>query len=401
MLRNRRAGLAFIFVTILIDVLGFGIVIPVLPKLVASMAGPDPQKGDQVYGLFLAVFGLMQFLCAPVLGNLSDKYGRRSVLLVSLAFGGLDYILQATAPNLNWLFFGRVVAGITAANFTAATSYIADISAAEDRAKNFGLIGAAFGAGFIVGPAIGGLIGQLGPRVPFWAAAILTGVNWLYGFFVLPESLDEEHRRPFDWKRGNPIGSLKLLGREAWILALGVAITFLALGQQAPPSVWVLYTTQRFHWSERDNGISLAFIGFFSIAVQGGLIRVLSPRLGEWGLFAFGIVFNVIGFFALGLASRGWMMYPAMAVWSLGFVSGSAVQSLVSKAYGPTEQGAVQGALTSIQSLTGVIGPILMTGTFAFFTTAGHVIFGAPFYLGALLAALAGASAVYAARKNQ
>lgn len=395
---RNRASVAFILITIFIDVLGFGVVIPVLPKLVAHLASPNPQVGDQVYGWFLAVYGLMQFVFAPVLGNLSDRYGRRSVILVSLAFAAVDYVLQAAAPTIGWLFLGRVIAGVTGANFTAATAYIADVTPPEDRAKSFALIGAAFGVGFIVGPAIGGLVGQYGARLPFWTAAILTSCNWLYGCFVLPESLTPENRRQFDWRRANPIGSLQLLARQRWILALAGASAFMNLAGQAPPSVWVLYTTQRFQWTARENGLTLAFTGFASIAVQGGLVRVLMNRLQEWRMLVFGIFFSAVGFLCLGLAWKGWMMYPAIAVWSLSFVSGSAIQSLISQAFGPDEQGASQSAFTSIASLTGVIGPPILTAVFAFFTLPSHVVFGAPFFLGAVFALSAGVCVAYAVR---
>lgn len=386
----RRAGMAFIFVTILIDVIGFGLVIPVLPSLVNGLAGGD--AGPRAYGWLLASYGLMQFIFAPVLGNLSDRFGRRPVLLVSLVFAGLDYILQALAPSLGWLFFGRIIAGVTGASFTAATAYIADVSPPEKRAQNFGMIGAAFGLGFIIGPALGGILGEIGPRVPFWAAAGMALLNFLYGLFVLPESLAPELRRPFRLRNANPIGTLAILGRHQWVLILSLSAGLLWLAQQVPPSTWVLYTTYKFRWSELDNGLAMAVLGLCAMGVQVGVIRFLGPRIGDWGMVAVGFVFNVIGFVAIGFATTGWMMVVALMVWTLCFVGGPAMQSLISKQYGPDEQGAVQGALTSLQSLASVIGPPVLTGVFAHFTRPGAApIPGAPFFLGALLTVVAAA----------
>jgi DHA1 family tetracycline resistance protein-like MFS transporter len=379
--------MAFIFITILIDVVGFGLVIPVLPNLVKQLAGGTEEHGVRIYGLLLAAYGLMQFLFAPILGNLSDRYGRRPVLLLSLLFTGLDYVVQALAPNISWLFVGRIVAGITGASFTAATAYIADVTPPEKRAQNFGMIGAAFGVGFIIGPALGGLVGHWGPRVPFWAAAVVTGLNCLYGLFVLPESLAMENRRKFTWASVNPFSAFKILARQRWVLGLAGAALTLWVAQQVPPSTWVLYTVHRFHWKEWQNGLSLALTGVCSMIVQMGVIRVLSPRLGDLKMLAFSMIMNVIGFVLLGSSTTGGMMLASMALWSLAFVGGPALQSLVSRQFGPTEQGAVQGALTSLQSLSSVIGPPVLTFVFGYYTRpqAPVQIPGAAFYLGAIL----------------
>lgn len=397
-MKNRpAAGLAFIFITLLIDVLGFGLIIPVLPRLVVSLAHGGTDSGAHLLGLLMAVFGLMQFLFSPILGGLSDRFGRRPVLLLSLLFSGIDYILMALAPTIGWLFVGRVLAGVTGASFTAASAYIADISPPEKRAQNFGIVGAAFGIGFILGPAAGGLLGALSPRAPFWAAAALSLVNGLYGLFVLPESLAPENRRPFTARSANPISGLGILARHRWVLIMTASLCLLALAQQALQSTWVLYTNFRFHWSELDNGLSLALVGLTSGLVQVLLVKTLVDRLGERRAILWGLGFNIVGFAGFALATRGWMMLPVILLWSLSGVAGPTTQSLVSKQYGADEQGAVQGALASIQSLMGVVGPILATGIFGYFisSAAPFPLPGAPFFLGAFL--VAGAS-VLAAR---
>jgi DHA1 family tetracycline resistance protein-like MFS transporter len=388
--KNRHtAGLSFIFVTLLIDVLGFGLIIPVLPKLVTSMAGGGPNAGAHVFGLLLSVFGLMQFLFSPILGGLSDRFGRRPILLLSLLVSGVDYVLMALSPSIAWLFVGRVLAGITGASFTAASAYIADISPPEKRAQNFGIIGAAFGLGFILGPAAGGLLGAVSPRAPFWAAAALSLLNALYGLFVLPESLTPEHRRAFTWKSANPIGGLGILFRHRWVLIMAASITLLALAQQSLQSTWVLYTTFRFHWSELDNGLSLALVGLSSGLVQMFLVKVLVGKLGERRAILWALICNIIGFAGFALASRGWMMIPVILFWSLSGVAGPTTQSLISRQYEANEQGAVQGALASVQSLMGVIGPLIATWVFGYFISPAAPILlpGAPFFLGAFLVA--------------
>lgn len=390
-MEQRRAGLGFIFVTLLIDVLGFGLIIPVLPKLVTTLAGGGPSTGAHLFGLLLSSFGLMQFLFAPVLGSLSDRFGRRPVLLLSLFFTGVDYTIMALAPSVGWLFLGRIMAGITGASFTAATAYIADISPPEKRAQNFGLVGGAFGIGFIIGPAAGGVLGMLSPRAPFWAAVALSGLNCLYGLVVLPESLAREDRRTFSLRAANPVGALRVLGRHRWVLNMAGSMALLGLAQQSLQSTWVLYTTYRFHWTELDNGLSLALLGLASIGVQMGVLRALVPRLGEPRTIVFGLLINFAGFLGFAAASRGWMMIAAMLFWSLSFVAGPTTQSLISHAYDSNEQGAVQGALTSLQSLTGIVGPLIATFIFGYFTSraAPLLLPGAPFLLGALLIAAA------------
>lgn len=390
---NRSPALAFIFVTLLIDVLGFGLVIPVFPDLLKQLAPVPGSAAAQaahsatVLGWMSTTFGLMQFLFAPILGGLSDRYGRRPVLLVSLACAALDYILSAMAPNVGWLFVGRVIAGITAASFTSASAYIADVSPPEERSKNFGMIGAAFGAGFILGPALGGLVGGHDPRAPFWMAAGLCGLNFLFGTFVLPESLAAENRRPFDLRRANPFGTFRSLFRARWVVLLVAALTLLYLAQQALQNTWSISTQYRFGWTPGNIGASLAVIGAMSIVVQMGLLRILLPKLGEGKTLLFSLVFQIVGFLGFGLASQSWMMYAFTAVWCLSFVGGPATQGLISTRFGPDEQGMVQGALSSLQSMTSIVGPVIATTTFAFFTSprAPIQLPGAPFLLGAAM----------------
>ena len=385
MRKGRTAALPFIFITLLIDVIGFGLVIPVLPDLVGKLAGGPHDYQARVYGVLLSVFGLMQFLCAPILGNLSDRFGRRPVLLIALLFTGIDYVIQAMAMDIEWLFVGRVVAGITGASFTAATAYIADVSLPEKRAQNFGMIGAVFGLGFIIGPAIGGLLGQFGSRVPFWAAAFASTLNLLYGLLVLPESLAPEHRRAFSAKNLNPFKSLAILGRKKWVLMLAGTASLLWLAQQVPPSSWVLYTEYKFGWDKRANGLSMALLGVATMFVQLWLIRVLSAKYGDKGLLTIGLIFNFVGFILLGSSTTGYMMLGSMVLWTICFVGGPAIMSLISNQFDETEQGAAQGALTAIQSLTGVIGPPIFTFVFGYFTVRSAVkIAGAPFFLGAI-----------------
>ncbi len=386
-MRNRQAGLIFIFITLLIDVLGLGIIIPVLPQLVGDLVGGDLSVAAYYFGWLLAAYAAAQFIFAPIMGSLSDRYGRRPVVLMALFGAGVDYLFMAVAPTLWLLFIGRIIAGIMGASFTVGNAYIADISPPEKRAQNFGLVTAAFGIGFIIGPALGGIIGTLGPRAPFVAAAVLTLVNWLYGFFVLPESLAPENRRPFTWSRAHPVGSLLALGRYPVVLGLTATIVLTSLAGQSLQSTWVLYTTYRFEWTPAQNGISLAVFGAVSIVVQIWLLRLLMPRLGERRAMVIGLICNTAAFFFYGLVSQGWMLYVVMVVTCLAFLTNPAAQGLISRQVGPSEQGAVQGALTSLVALTGIFGPLLATELFARFTRpdASVQIPGIAFYMAAVL----------------
>lgn len=395
-MQSRQAAVPFILVTVLIDMLNIGLIIPVWPKLVTTMYGGDLSEGSTVFGWFIATYALMQFLFAPILGNLSDAYGRRPIILISLLGAGLDNLLMAFAPSLGWLFVGRLVAGITGANIAAANAYIADVTPPEERAKNFGLLGACFGVGFVVGPALGGVLGSFGFRVPFMAAAGLTLLNWLYGCFVLPESHAKENRRPFDWSRANPFGSLSALARYPVVLGLAATITLDRLAHDSLPSTWVLYTTYRFNWTELDNGLSLALVGIMFGIVSGGLTGKLVKLWGERKALIIGLLIGSLSYLGYGLAPRGWMMYAIIVVASVGGIAGPAIQSLITKMVSATEQGAVQGALSSIQSIAAILGPVMATQLFGFFTssTAPVKLPGAAFIAASLLVALGALLAV-------
>ncbi|NLG09569.1 MAG: TCR/Tet family MFS transporter [Deinococcales bacterium] len=385
---RRNAALPFILVTLIIDVLGIGLLIPVLPELVTELAGGDLSSGSAYYGWFIAVYAAMQFLFAPVLGGLSDRFGRRPVLLVSLLGAGLDYLVMALAPNLWILFIGRIVSGITGANITAANAYIADVSAPEERAKNFGLVGAAFGVGFILGPALGGLLAGISLRAPFYAAAAMALLNWLYGAFVLPESLAPENRRPFSWRRANPLGSLAALRKSALVGGLAFVYVCIGLAQNALNSVWVLYTGYRFGWTPFMNGLSLTLLGVVAAFVQGFLVRLIVPKVGERNAVLIGLASATVSFFLYGFSTAGWMMFAVMVIGGLGGLSGPSAQALISRAVAANEQGEVQGALASVMSLTGVVAPVVATMLFARFTGPAAPIDlpGAPLYMAAALA---------------
>lgn len=385
--KDSTAAVGFIFVTLLIDIIGWGIIIPVVPKLIGGMIHGDASEASKYGGWLTAAYAITQFCFAPLIGNLSDKYGRRPVLLFSLFGFGMDYLLVAFAPNIYWLFAGRIIAGITGASFTTATAYIADVSTPENRAKNFGMIGAAFGMGFIIGPVIGGLLGGFGPRVPFIAAAILCLLNWLYGYFVLPESLSKENRRSFEWKRANPVGSLLMLQRYPALGGLVFSLVLVYIAAHAVQSNWSFFTMYRFNWDEKLVGISLGVVGLLVGLVQGGLIRWINPKLGNEKSVYVGLALYATGLLLFAFANVSWMMFVFLIPYCLGGIAGPALQSIISGHVPPTEQGELQGALTSLMSATSIIGPPIMTNLFYFFThNRAPVHFpGAPFLLGAVL----------------
>ncbi|ETZ23161.1 TCR/Tet family MFS transporter [Pedobacter sp. V48] len=387
MATSRKAALSFIFITLLLDVIGIGLIIPVFPQLIEQLIGGNISQASQWSGWLTFVYAIMQFVCAPIIGNLSDKYGRRPVLLLSLFGFGIDYIFLALAPTIWWLFVGRIIAGIFGASMTTATAYIADISTNENRAQNFGMIGAAFGVGFIIGPALGGLLGEIGPRVPFIAAAILTLVNVVYGYFVLPESLDKEHRRAFEWKRANPLGSLMQLKKYKGLGGLIIALVFLYIASHSVQSTWTFVNIEKFHWSTSMIGISLTVVGVLVAAVQGGLIRFINPRLGNEKSIYVGFILYAVGLFLFAFASETWMMFAFLVPYCLGGIAGPALQAIMSGNVPQNEQGELQGALTSLMSVTAIIGPLFMTNLFAWFTSPGATIkfAGAPFLAGAVL----------------
>ncbi len=382
-----RAALAFIFATVLFDTLGFGIIIPVLPGLVVGFVGGDTGRGAEVFGLFGTVWALMQFLFAPLLGALSDRYGRRPVLILS-AFGlGVDYMIMALAPNLTWLFIGRVVSGITSASFTVSFAYVADTVRPERRAGAFGMIGSIWGVGFIIGPLVGGLLAGIGPRFPFWGAAAFSIASAAYGLVVLPESLPIEHRSPLSLRKANPVGSIGMIRAKKGLSGF-VIVNFLNfLAFQVLPSVYVLYAAYRYNWGYALVGAALALVGACSIIVQGLLVRRFVSRFGERLALLVGLVSGTAGFVIWGLAPNSLVFMIAIIFYApIGFVQ-PAVQGLMTRRVGPSEQGQLQGINGSLMGLTGVIGPTLFTLIFAFFigTQAPINLPGAPFLLSALL----------------
>ena len=377
----RRAAVAFILFTVFLDIVALGIIIPVLPALVVRFMDGDTPHAAEIYGIFGTVWALMQVLFSPVIGALSDRFGRRPIVLISNFGLGLDYVLMALAPNLIWLFVGRIIAGITASSISASAAYIADVMPAEKRASAFGLIGVAFGLGFVLGPALGGLLGSINLHLPFWVAAALSLTNAIYGIFVLPESLPADRRRPFSWKRANPVGSLTLLRCHPELTGLSMVHFLYTLAHTVLPSAFVLYTSYRYGWDERTVGLSMGGFGICMIIVQGFLVKPVVARFGERPTLMAGLAFAVVGFAIYGFAPTStvfWLGVPVVALWGL---YGPASQGLMTQRVLPTEQGQLQGALTSILGITGMIGPGLFTLTFAHFITPGRHIElpGAPF----------------------
>jgi DHA1 family tetracycline resistance protein-like MFS transporter len=384
---GRSTALTFIFVTVLIDMLAFGMIIPVLPVLVQDFVGGDAARAAQMYGLFGTAWALMQFVFSPVQGSLSDHFGRRSVILISCTGLGLDFILMALAPNLWWLLVGRVISGITAASFSTAAAYISDVTPPEKRAASFGMIGAAFGVGFIVGPALGGLLGAISPRLPFWASAGMALANVCWGLFVLPESLPKDKRVPFAWKNAHPLGALRLLRSHPMLAGLAVSYFLINFAHVVLPSMTVLYMHYRYGWDTRAVGLVLAGVGISSLLVQGFLVKPAVHWLKERRAMALGLTFGAAGFAIYGLASTGpvfWIGVPVMALWGIATPS---LQTLMTRLVDATEQGRLQGALASLMGLASLIGPMVFTETFAVFigARAGWGLPGAPFLLAAAL----------------
>ena len=385
----RTAALAFVFVTVVLDMLALGIIVPVLPKLVLEFESGDSAHAATIYGVFGTVFAAMQFLFSPLLGALSDRFGRRRVILISNVGLGLDYIIMATAPSVGWLLIGRVISGICAATFSTASAYIADVTPAEKRAASFGLLSAAFGLGFVIGPAVGGLAGSVGPRVPFWLAAGLSLANATYGLFILPESLPPQRRAGFQWRRANPIGAVLLLREHAEVFGLAGVVFLSGVAHEVQPSMWVLYTDYRYGWDARTVGLTLAGVGVFSALVGGGLVRVVVARLGERSSLLLGLAFGVVGFAIYGLAPTGVLFCAAIPVVSLWGLSGPAMQSLMTQRVDPSEQGRLQGAISGLQGVAFMIGPPVFTAAFAAAISRPHgsQLPGAPFLLAAVILA--------------
>lgn len=380
--------MAFIFITILLDVVGFGIIIPVVPALLKEFTGGDITEASRYGGWLLFAFSLMQFVFSPVLGNLSDQYGRRRVLLISLFGFGIDYLFMAFAPGITWLFAGRMLAGISGGSITTATAYMADISSAETRGKNFGMVGAAFGLGFIIGPVLGGWLGELGPRIPFFAAAGLSLLNWLYGYLILPESLPAEHRRPFEWARANPLASLKKLGSYEGIGGLAFAVFFLHMASHSVQSTWSYFTMGEYGWSSADVGNSLGVVGLLVALVQGGLIGRVNRWLGIRNSVLYGLLLSAFGLLVFSFSAESWILYAGLIPYCLSGIAGPSLQGYISSQVPANAQGELQGSVTSIISLSAIAGPPLMTNLYAGFSDKNALMHfpGAAFFLGMLFA---------------
>lgn len=366
--RSGRHAIAFVAITLLLDTIGFGLIIPVLPTLLSQITGEGVSRAAIHGGWLSFLYATMQFLWAPVLGNLSDRFGRRPVLLFAIATLGVDYLIMAKAPTLAWLFLGRAISGMAGASFTPAYAYVADVSPPERRAQNFGIVSAMFGLGFIVGPALGGLLGQFGPRAPFFAAAALSLLNFCYGVLVLPESLPKERRRSFDWKRANPFGTFRQMKQHPVVLGLLGALFLWMVANQVFPSTWSFYTKLRFGWSEAMIGASLASVGAVMVISQVTVLRFLVPRLGERKVALLGISVAAIGYAGFASATAGWMMFAWLASWFFGAIVFPVTNALMSHRIAPEAQGELQGAVAGLSSLAAIAGPLLMTQLFGRFT---------------------------------
>jgi DHA1 family tetracycline resistance protein-like MFS transporter len=377
-------------VTVLLDIIGLGLILPVLPALLVELTGESVAEAAIDGGWLALIYAAMQFVFAPVLGNLSDRYGRRPVLLFAVGALGLDYLFMAFAPSLAWLYVGRAVAGVAGASFTPAYAYVADIAPPERRAQSFGLISAMFGIGFIAGPAIGGLLGGLGTRAPFMAAAVLSLVNLAYGSLVLPESLPLERRRPFDWRRANPLGTLLQMRRHEAVAPLLTGLFLWMVGHQVMPATWTFYTKVRFGWSEALIGGSLALAGVMMATSQATLLRMLVPRVGERRLALSGIAVATVGYVGFATASSGWMLFAWQATWLLGALVMPTTNSLLSSRVPADAQGELQGAVAALYSLSSILGPPLMTHLFGRFSNphSGIYVPGAAFAAATVLSTL-------------
>ena len=390
MTNSHTKSIRFIFLTILIDCLGIGVIIPVAPDLIMHLTGATVSQAAKYGGFLITSFAIMQFICAPVLGGLSDRYGRRPVLLLSLLGLGLDFIVCAVAPTIWWLFGARIFAGICGASFTTASAYIADISTPEKRAQNFGVIGAAFGIGFTLGPILGSLLGNWGIRAPFYGAACLSLINFIYGYFILPESLAPENRRKFDIKRANPFGTLKQLFKYKKTLALVGSFFLIYLAGMAAQATWAYYTKEKFGWGPTGIGASITFVGLSVAIVQGLLIKKIVPALGQKKSIYVGLCLYITGFTLFSIAPYGWMMFAFMVPYALAGICTPSMQGIISSQVPPNEQGELQGGLASMMSLATIFGPLIMTELFYYFTQPSAPIYfpGAPFLMGAILTVL-------------
>lgn len=386
---HNTKALIFVFITVVIDTIGLGIIIPVMPSLIKELIGGNLSQASAYGGWLMFAYAGTQFFFASVLGNLSDRFGRRPILLTSLFGFGVNYVLMGFAPSIVWLFAGRLVAGITGASHTVAAAYIADISTPQNKAQNFGLLGAAFGLGFIIGPVLGGLLGHYGARIPFFAAALLSFCNFVYGYLVVPESLKEENRRPFLWKNANPIGAFRHIRRYPNIMPLVGCIFLINLAMHSIQTTWSYYTMEKFGWDERMVGISLGFIGILLAIVQAGVIRIAIPKLGIPTSIITGLSLVTVSLPLIGIANHSWMLFAASIPYVLGGIGGPAAQSLISNLTPTNEQGQLQGGIASIISLTAIIGPPMMSNLFSYFTDEKNPVYfpGMPFIAGGILAA--------------
>ncbi|MFT6296176.1 MAG: DHA1 family tetracycline resistance protein-like MFS transporter [Glaciecola sp.] len=388
--KSHSKALGFIVVVVFIDAISFGIILPVMPSLIMNLSGVGLFEAARIGGYLMFSYAVMQFFAAPILGNLGDRFGRRPILLFSLTALGLDYLLMGFSSSLLWLFLARMVAGVASSTFSIAYAYVTDITPEEKRAQRFGMVGAAFGGGFVFGPVIGGLLAEFGERVPFFAAAGLALLNVCYGYFVLGESLAEENRRPFQLVRANPVGAVMQLRKYPVVIGLAFAYFLYMIGHLSLPSTWTYYTIEKFAWSERQIGISLGFAGIFMILVQAFLIRWAIPALGAYRAGILGMVAIVIGFSGYAFAAEGWQLYPWLALASIsGFVT-PAFQSIMTSQIPANAQGELQGALSSLNSLTAIIGPLIMTQLFAVFTGPDAPFYfpGISFFSAAILSAI-------------
>jgi len=401
MAKQKQSAMIFIMITLLIDCTGFGIIIPVLPNLIKEFTGGDTSVAADYGGYLMVAFALPQFIFSPILGGLSDKYGRRPILLFSLFGLGMDYLFLSFAPSIFWFFIGRIIAGISGASFTTGMAYIADISTPEKKAQNFGMVGAAFGLGFILGSVGGGLLSHFGLRVPFMVAAGLSLINWLYGYFILPESLAKDQRRNFSWKRANPIGSFVNASKYPAILGLLATLLLLYVASHSVQSNWSYYVIEKFQWSPTMIGYSLAVVGITVAIVQGGLIRVIIPKIGNRKAIYIGLTLYVIGFICFAFAANGLMMMLFIIPYCLAGIGGPAMQSIISNQVPENAQGEIQGITTSLQSLAAIIGPFLASHIFVYFIQDGTPFYfpGAPFILSAFLTLIGLFIAVRALRK--
>lgn len=398
-----KHAITFIFITVLIDMIGFGLIIPVMPSLLRELTGLEANESVLLGMMLIIAYSGMQFVCAPIVGALSDRFGRKPVLLAALAGFTIDYLIMGFAPVFWLLLAGRLLAGLFGASYATANAFIADITPPEKRAGRFGMIGAAFGLGFTFGPLIGGFLGdQFGPRAPFFAAAALSGINFLYGLIVLPETLKPENRRKFDWTRANPFGALMQIRKYPAVIILMAAVFLMMIGHAVFPATWSYYSTYRYGWGEWEVALSLTAVGVSSAIVMGGLTRVLVPKLGEWRAVIFSLILGSIAYAAYGLASAGWMVYAIIVFGALGGIGQPALQGVMSRIIPPNAQGELQGAMTSLQSLSMVFGPLMMSPMFHYFSSERAPVYapGAAFFVSTVLTVTALSIALAARRRD-